>query len=106
MASWPSFSAYSTLKMEAIRSSEKLVDFQRTTRRYIPEDRASAFRNKCCKNPKIIQNVRRLLERCMCEEENDTKMDRKNYNMVMQNDLLQDMDQFLGFLLTSSRTFN
>jgi hypothetical protein len=28
----------STLKMEAICSSEKSVDFQRTTRRYIPED--------------------------------------------------------------------
>jgi hypothetical protein len=34
-----SFSAYSsTLKMEAICSSETSVDFQRTTRRYIPED--------------------------------------------------------------------
>jgi hypothetical protein len=28
----------STLKMEAIRSSETSVDFQQTTRRYIPED--------------------------------------------------------------------
>jgi hypothetical protein len=35
-----SCSAYSsTLKTEAIYSSETLVDFQRTTRRYIPEDR-------------------------------------------------------------------
>jgi hypothetical protein len=34
-----SCSAYSsTLKMQAICSSEMLVDFQRTTRRYIPED--------------------------------------------------------------------
>jgi hypothetical protein len=34
-----SCSAYSsTLKMEAICSSETLVDFQRTTWRYIPED--------------------------------------------------------------------
>jgi hypothetical protein len=34
-----SCSAYfSTLKMEAIYSSETSVDFQRTTRRYIPED--------------------------------------------------------------------
>jgi hypothetical protein len=31
--------AYSTLKMEVIRSSETSVDFQRTTQRYIPEDR-------------------------------------------------------------------
>jgi hypothetical protein len=30
--------AYSTMKMEAICSSETSVDFQRTTRRYIPED--------------------------------------------------------------------
>jgi hypothetical protein len=35
------FSAYSsTLKREAICSSETSVDFQRTTRRYIPEDSA------------------------------------------------------------------
>jgi hypothetical protein len=34
-----SCSAYaSTLNMEAICSSETSVDFQRTTRRYIPED--------------------------------------------------------------------
>jgi hypothetical protein len=31
-------SSASTLKMEAICSSESSVDFQRTTRRYIPED--------------------------------------------------------------------
>jgi hypothetical protein len=36
-----SFLAYSpTLKMEAICSFETSVDFQRTTRRYIPEDNA------------------------------------------------------------------
>jgi hypothetical protein len=29
---------YSTLNMEAIYSSESSVDFERTTRRYIPED--------------------------------------------------------------------
>jgi hypothetical protein len=34
-----SFSAYSTLKMEAIYSSETLVDIQLTTRCYIPEVR-------------------------------------------------------------------
>jgi hypothetical protein len=33
-----SCSAYSTLKMEAICSSETSVDFQLATRRYIPED--------------------------------------------------------------------
>jgi hypothetical protein len=31
----------STLKMEAIRSSEKPFDFQRTTRVYFPDDRTS-----------------------------------------------------------------
>jgi hypothetical protein len=35
-----SCSAYSTVKMEAICCSETSVDFQRTTRRYIPEDTA------------------------------------------------------------------
>jgi hypothetical protein len=34
----------STLKIEAILSSEKSVDFQQTTRRYISEDRT--LRNK------------------------------------------------------------
>jgi hypothetical protein len=33
----------STLKMEATCSSEKSVDFQRITRRYIPEDRTVQF---------------------------------------------------------------
>jgi hypothetical protein len=33
-----SFSAYSNLKMEAMCFSETSIDFQRTTRRYIPED--------------------------------------------------------------------
>jgi hypothetical protein len=33
-----SCSAYSTLKMEAICSSETSVAFQRITRRYVPED--------------------------------------------------------------------
>jgi hypothetical protein len=36
-----SCSAYSALKLEAICSSEMSVDFQRATRRYIPEDRTS-----------------------------------------------------------------
>jgi hypothetical protein len=31
-------SAYSTLKMEAICFSEACVDFERTTRSYVPED--------------------------------------------------------------------
>jgi hypothetical protein len=35
-----SYSAYSTVKMEAMCSSETSVDFQRTTGRYIPEDTA------------------------------------------------------------------
>jgi hypothetical protein len=36
LACWLLYS--SILKMEAIRSSERSVDFQRTTRRYIQED--------------------------------------------------------------------
>jgi hypothetical protein len=44
-----SCSAYfSTLKMETIFSSETSVDFQRTTRSYIPED--STLRNHRCEN--------------------------------------------------------
>jgi hypothetical protein len=40
----------STLKMEAIFSSETSVDFHRTTRRYIPEDRT--LYNHGCENLK------------------------------------------------------
>jgi hypothetical protein len=39
------YSAYWTLKIEAIYSSEKSVDFQRTTRRHIPE--ASPLQHNC-----------------------------------------------------------
>jgi hypothetical protein len=46
-----SCSAYfSTLKMEAICSSETSVDTQLTTRRYIPED--GTLHNHCCENLK------------------------------------------------------
>jgi hypothetical protein len=41
-------SAYSTLKMEAIYSSEMSVDSQRTTRRYIPEDNHRCENIKSC----------------------------------------------------------
>jgi hypothetical protein len=37
LVSWLTY--FSTLRMEATCSSETSVDFQRTTRRYIPEDR-------------------------------------------------------------------
>jgi hypothetical protein len=40
----------STLKIEATSSSETSVDFQRTTWRYIPEDRT--FRKHCCEKLK------------------------------------------------------
>jgi hypothetical protein len=43
--------ASSILKMEAIFSSEKSVDFQRTTRRYIPED-STLHKNHRCENLK------------------------------------------------------
>jgi hypothetical protein len=42
---------FSTLKMEAICSSETPVDFQRTTRRYIPED--GTLQSKFCVQTKI-----------------------------------------------------
>jgi hypothetical protein len=41
----------STLKMEATCSCETSVDFQRTTLRYIPEDRT--LYNHCCENLKF-----------------------------------------------------
>jgi hypothetical protein len=42
--------AYSTLNIEATCYSETSVDFQRTTRRYIPEERT--LRNHSCENLK------------------------------------------------------
>jgi hypothetical protein len=38
----------STLKMKVTFCSKTSIDFQRRTRRYIPED--SAFHNHCCEN--------------------------------------------------------
>jgi hypothetical protein len=37
----------STLKVEVIRSSETSVDFQRITRRYIPEDKRTLHNYRC-----------------------------------------------------------
>jgi hypothetical protein len=55
-----SCSAYSTLKMEEICSSETSVDFQRTTRRYIPED--GTLHNHLCENlSSCIPNVVHLI---------------------------------------------
>jgi hypothetical protein len=42
------YETYSTLKMEAIFFSETLIYFQRTTRRYVPED--STLHNHLCEN--------------------------------------------------------
>jgi hypothetical protein len=42
----PAWKQVACLQMEAICSSEKLVDFQRTTRRYIPEDN-TLYSNRC-----------------------------------------------------------
>jgi hypothetical protein len=39
---------YSTLKMEALCSSEKLVYFHHNTKRFIPEDRS--LPHHCCEN--------------------------------------------------------
>jgi hypothetical protein len=44
----------STLKMESTCYSEASVDFQRTTRRYIPEDRT--FHNHRCENLKSYRD--------------------------------------------------
>jgi hypothetical protein len=48
-------SAYSALKMEAICSTETLVDFQQTTRRYISED--SALHNQRSENIKSCKII-------------------------------------------------
>jgi hypothetical protein len=45
----------STLKMEATCSSETSVDFQRTTRRYIPEDKT--LHNHRCENLKLYNFI-------------------------------------------------
>jgi hypothetical protein len=45
---------FSTLKMEAILSSETSVDTQRTTRRYIPED--GTLNNHRCENLRSCKN--------------------------------------------------
>jgi hypothetical protein len=51
-----SCSAYSsTLKMKATSSSETLVHSQRTTRRYITEDRT--LHNPRCENVKSYKNI-------------------------------------------------
>jgi hypothetical protein len=46
---------FSTLKMEAICSSETSVDTQRTTWRYIPED--GILHNHCCENLKSFTKM-------------------------------------------------
>jgi hypothetical protein len=52
-----SYLAYSsTLKVEAICSPETSVEFQRTTRRYIPEERT--INNHRCENLKLYLYVR------------------------------------------------
>jgi hypothetical protein len=48
----------STLKMEAICSSETSVEFQQTTRRYFPED--ITLHNYCCENLKSYRDESRL----------------------------------------------
>jgi hypothetical protein len=49
------FAYYSTLKMDATCSSETSVDFQQTTRCYIPEDRT--LHNHCCENLKSYSTL-------------------------------------------------
>jgi hypothetical protein len=50
LARWFAEPISSTLKMEAISSSETSVEFQRTTRRHIPED--ATLQNHGCENLK------------------------------------------------------
>jgi hypothetical protein len=52
---------FSTLKMEAICSSEMSVDTQRTTRRYIPED--GTLHNHRCEN--LRKRLIALLATCI-----------------------------------------
>jgi hypothetical protein len=58
LARWFAEPISSTLKMEAISSSETSVDTQRTTRRHIPED--DTLQNQRCENVKsyTVMNVR------------------------------------------------
>jgi hypothetical protein len=74
-----SCAAYSlTLKMEALCSSETLVDFQRTTQRYIPEDSTlqyfslpkTSFKTCNCSRSVCVQLVTRqamiTMRSCIC----------------------------------------
>jgi hypothetical protein len=56
------FTYVSTLMVQVTRSSEAAVDFQRTTRSYIPEDRT--LHKQLCKNLRAIENalLRRIPE--------------------------------------------
>jgi hypothetical protein len=54
---------FSNLKMEATCSSETSVDFQRTTRRYVPEDKAlgmqsSWWNENWQRRPKYLEKIR------------------------------------------------
>jgi hypothetical protein len=52
---------FSTLKMETTCFSETSLDFQQTTRRYIPED--SILYNRSCENLKFYMTLCSVLER-------------------------------------------
>jgi hypothetical protein len=62
--------AFSTLKMEAIYSSEISVDSRRNTQRYIPEDSKYTISSKC------VLNV---------ADTNFTKLNKKGKVVVMVN---------------------
>jgi hypothetical protein len=53
----------STLKMEAMCSSETSADFQRTTRHYIPEYNCSTLHNLSCENLKSYKCLHFYLAR-------------------------------------------
>jgi hypothetical protein len=60
------FSYSSTLKVEAIYSSETSADFQRSTQRYIPED--STFHNHRSENLKSYKNFPGFIQFVMCNK--------------------------------------
>jgi hypothetical protein len=53
------FACYSTLNMQSTCSSEKSVDFQRTKRRYIPEDR-TLHNHRCKVKGKVVTVLNEL----------------------------------------------
>jgi hypothetical protein len=71
----------STLRMEAICSTETSVDTQRTTRRYIPED--GTLHNHHCENL-ILHKLHALTDFIKWKRTFGTKINQTNYILKMQ----------------------